>query len=69
VFLISTILEEAESDPKERAEMLEKGGVLNVGITWNCNYDLSESCLPKYSFSRFDLPFTVASAASGFNFR
>jgi anthranilate synthase component 1 len=67
--LDAKLAEELLADPKERAEMLEKGGVLKVGITWNCNYDLSESCLPKYSFSRFDLPFTVASAASGFNFR
>jgi hypothetical protein len=62
-------LEEAESNPSERAEMLVKGGVFNIAITWDCNYDLSDTCLPKYSFSRYDLPFNDTSAASGFNFR
>ena len=69
VFLVDTILQEAEPNAAEREQMLEKGGVVQVEISWNCNYDRSEPCLPKYSFSRFDLPFAQASAASGFNFR
>lgn len=69
VFLVKKILEEAEPDEDERVQMLEKGGVVQIAIDWNCNYDFSRPCLPVYTFNRFDLPFDQASAASGFNFR
>lgn len=69
VFTIQQILNEAEPNPKEQAQMLLKGGVIQIGIDWDCNYDLSNPCSLKYIFNRFDLPFNESSAASGFNFR
>jgi P2X purinoceptor 4 len=47
-----------------------KGGVIQIEIKWECNYDrFWKDCQPAYSFSRFDVPFKEVSAASGFNFR
>lgn len=69
VFKLGNLLSEAEKDPKERELMLAKGGVIQFEISWQCNYDSSSSCKPVYSFSRYDIPFSRASAASGFNFR
>ncbi len=70
VFLIKEILEKSEPDEIERKTMLQKGAVIQIQIDWNCNYDLYwKKCIPTYSFSRFDLPFNMSSAASGFNFR
>jgi hypothetical protein len=70
VFSVDRVLRAAEADPKERLKMLIKGGVIEIGISWNCNYDLyNTKCLPKYTFNRFDLPFKRTSTASGFNFR
>jgi hypothetical protein len=69
VFKLGTILEEAEANGTERAIMLKRGSVLNIDISWNCNYDIGDVCFPKYTFSRYDLPFNQESAAAGFNFR
>lgn len=70
VFQIGDILTQAESDPNERIQMLKKGGVIQIEISWNCDYDYySSKCQPKYSFYRFDLPFKESQTASGFNFR
>jgi hypothetical protein len=70
VFQIGDILSKAESDANERIQMLRKGGVIQIEITWNCDYDYySSKCQPKYSFYRFDLPFKQSQTASGFNFR
>uniref|UniRef100_A0A8D0BH69 P2X purinoceptor n=1 Tax=Salvator merianae TaxID=96440 RepID=A0A8D0BH69_SALMN len=49
-------------------ELAEKGGVIGVIITWNCNLDLSEAaCNPRYSFRRLDPKW--AQASSGYNYR
>ncbi len=47
----------------------KKGGVILIEIIWNCDYDFSDTCLPKYSFTRFDYPFKTTKTSSGFNFR
>lgn len=59
----------AEPDPEERYQMLLKGGVILIEIVWNCDYDFTSSCLPKYHFTRFDYPFKETKSSSGFNFR
>ncbi|CAF0928527.1 unnamed protein product [Brachionus calyciflorus] len=69
IFLVGNILEEAEPDLSERIQMLSRGGVILVSINWDCNLDSDRLCFPKFKFSRFDLQFSQASAASGFNFR
>ncbi|RNA09624.1 P2X purinoceptor 4 [Brachionus plicatilis] len=69
IFLVKNILHEAEPDEQERKLMMMKGGVILVSINWQCNFDTSRLCFPKFKFSRFDLQFSKASAASGFNFR
>ena len=46
-----------------------KGGVIEIIIEWNCDFDLGPLCLPKYSFRRFDTPFKETATSSGFNFR
>lgn len=70
VFRLEDIVVKAEPDPVERSNMLRRGGVVQIEIQWNCDYDLySKKCQPKYSFERFDLPFKRSNAASGFNFR
>jgi len=70
VFSLEKVLKKAEPDSKERLMMLQRGGVVEIGISWSCNYDsYAKRCLPKYSFTRFDLPFKQTSTASGFNFR
>ena len=48
---------------------MTKGGVIQIGISWNCDYDPWGWCGPKYSFSRFDLPYKETQTANGFNFR
>ena len=70
VFLISDIIEEAEEDPKERLSLLRRGAIIEVKITWDCNYDiLHKHCEPKYSFERFDFASKESKTVSGFNFR
>ena len=69
IFLVENILNEAEPNEKERETMMMKGGVILVSINWQCNFDTDRLCFPKFKFSRFDLQFSKASAASGFNFR
>ena len=47
-----------------------KGAVIQIGINWECNYDVYwKKCIPTYKFTRFDLPFRASTSASGFNFR
>ena len=70
VFQLGYILARAETNETERFLMLLKGGVIQVEVIWNCDFDLyNRNCLPKYSFRRFDLPFHQTKTASGFNFR
>ncbi|CAF1099834.1 unnamed protein product, partial [Brachionus calyciflorus] len=70
VFLVSEILEDAEPDLMERKQILQKGGVVQIEINWECNLDTDfKKCMPKYSFERFDLKFRDLTGASGFNFR
>lgn len=69
IFLVKDILNEAEPDEQERKLMMMKGGVILVSINWQCNFDKDSLCFPKFKFNRFDLQFSKASAASGFNFR
>ena len=68
-FTIDQIINVAEPDPSERAQMLKKGGVILVGIDWQCNYDFTNACDLTYQFTRFDLKFSESKATSGFNFR
>ncbi len=69
VFTIRTLLEEVEPDSYEREQMLIKGDVIQIEVIWDCNLDLGGECHPKYSFSRFEMPFKDSKAAAGFNFR
>lgn len=70
IFRVGDIMKAAEPDADERRQMLEKGGVIQIEIQWNCNLDVSfEKCKPVYNYERFDLKFGLKSAASGFNFR
>lgn len=62
-------MNKAEPDKNEKFQMLIKGGVIQIHIEWNCNLDTTKECLPKYSFSRFDIPFKQTTTSSGFNFR
>lgn len=59
----------AEANETERYLMLLKGGVIQIEIVWNCDFDFQTTCLPRYHFHRFDLPFHETRTASGFNFR
>ena len=69
-FTIEQIINQAETDPIERLEMLKKGGVILIGIDWECNYDFSKNpCVLSYQFDRYDLKFSESKATSGFNFR
>ncbi|WAR03948.1 P2RX4-like protein [Mya arenaria] len=46
----------------------QKGGVIQILISWNCNLDHgAENCLPEYSFRRLDEENDVLSP--GYNFR
>lgn len=56
---------------KIKNALIEKGGIIEVGFTWNCNYDvlINKPCIPKVHFRRFDNPFKYKTASSGFNFR
>lgn len=50
--------------------MLLKGGVIEININWDCNYDFyAKKCIPQYTFNRMDVKFKKASSSSGFNFR
>jgi len=41
----------SEPDETERKQKLSKGGVIQIEIQWNCNYDLIwKNCLPVYKF-------------------
>ena len=46
--------------------------MIQIGIQWSCNFDFWnywKDCFPTYKFTRFDMPFSKSSAASGYNFR
>uniref|UniRef100_A0A8C4P2F6 P2X purinoceptor n=1 Tax=Dromaius novaehollandiae TaxID=8790 RepID=A0A8C4P2F6_DRONO len=65
IFKLGFIVEQAGEDFMELAE---KGGVIGVIISWNCNLDLPDTeCNPHYSFRRLDPKTTLAS--SGYNYR
>uniref|UniRef100_A0A8B9V604 P2X purinoceptor n=1 Tax=Anas zonorhyncha TaxID=75864 RepID=A0A8B9V604_9AVES len=65
IFKLGFLVEEAGED---FTELAEKGGVIGVIITWNCNLDLPDAeCNPHYSFRRLD-PKGV-SAFPGYNYR
>ncbi|NXE58010.1 P2RX2 protein, partial [Casuarius casuarius] len=64
IFKLGFIVEQAGEDFMELAE---KGGVIGVIISWNCNLDLPDTeCNPHYSFRRLDPKSTLAS--SGYNY-
>ncbi|NXD17561.1 P2RX2 protein, partial [Nothocercus nigrocapillus] len=65
IFKLGFIVEQAGED---FAELAEKGGVIGIIITWDCNLDLpGTECRPRYSFRRLDPK--VASASPGYNYR
>uniref|UniRef100_A0A8B9SYJ9 P2X purinoceptor n=1 Tax=Anas platyrhynchos TaxID=8839 RepID=A0A8B9SYJ9_ANAPL len=64
IFKLGFLVEQAGED---FTELAEKGGVIGVIITWNCNLDLPDAeCNPHYSFRRLD-PKGV-SASPGYNY-
>jgi hypothetical protein len=73
VFPVDYILKAAEPEPEERYQMLLYGGVILIEIIWNCEYDwdyfVDYTCLPQYSFTRFDYRFRETKSSAGFNFR
>lgn len=49
---------------------LTQGGEVGINIQWKCNLDWSvDLCVPKYSFTRLDLPFSKNDVSKGYNFR
>ena len=65
-------LSEAPTEPISDShfdKMAVKGGVITIGITWDCNFDHPESeCKPSYKFDRLD-NFQGNTIANGYNFR
>ncbi|XP_070204685.1 P2X purinoceptor 4-like [Littorina saxatilis] len=51
VFKINTIVEETGHS---FSSMVSEGGVIEIIIDWDCNFDCSDECLPTYSFHRLD---------------
>ncbi|XP_076015664.1 P2X purinoceptor 3a [Genypterus blacodes] len=52
------------------AGLAEKGGEIGINIQWKCNLDQNvDYCIPKYSFTRLDLPFAKNAVSKGYNFR
>lgn len=50
--------------------VLLQGAEIGINIEWKCNLDLSiERCIPRYSFTRLDLPFSKNDVSKGYNFR
>ncbi|KAK3083670.1 hypothetical protein FSP39_001104 [Pinctada imbricata] len=50
------------------SDMAAQGGVIQISIEWNCNFDLSEDeCLPVYEFRRLDS--SQFKISKGYNFR
>ena len=69
-FRIGTILDIVERDPNEQRQMLKFGGVIRVGIDWNCNLDRPlNPCLPQYSFRHLTPRYSEGEFLHGFNFR
>jgi hypothetical protein len=66
IFQIGDLLKEAEPNEQKQKDMLFRGGVLQISITWDCDYapHISEQCLPDYRITRFD-----DAPQYGFNFR
>uniref|UniRef100_A0A8B9DQL5 P2X purinoceptor n=1 Tax=Anser cygnoides TaxID=8845 RepID=A0A8B9DQL5_ANSCY len=65
IFKLGFLVEQAGED---FAELAEKGGVIGVIISWNCNLDLPDAeCNPHYSFRRLDPKGALAS--QGYNYR
>lgn len=49
---------------------LNQGGEIGINIEWKCNLDWNiELCVPRYSFTRLDLPFAKNAVSKGYNFR
>lgn len=70
IFTINHIINEAEDDPSERAQMGRYGGVIRMKIDWDCNLDRHlRYCKPAYSFARLDVPFRERPFSVGYNFR
>jgi hypothetical protein len=71
IFKLDYILKRAEPNLNERNEMLKKGGVIEIDISWYCNYDFYASkCYPKYTFTRTDIEFKqTSSTVAGFNIK
>ncbi len=80
IFEVGEILRNYEKDETEIDLMLRKlnfsivltkGGIIEISLTWMCNYDFlfGNPCKPIVKFYRFDIPFKDKSASSGFNFR
>uniref|UniRef100_A0A8C9EXY0 Purinergic receptor P2X 2 n=1 Tax=Pavo cristatus TaxID=9049 RepID=A0A8C9EXY0_PAVCR len=58
----------AEQAGEDFTVLAEKGGVIGVIISWDCNLDLPDTeCNPRYSFRRLDPRGTLASP--GYNYR
>uniref|UniRef100_A0A8V0ZGJ8 P2X purinoceptor n=1 Tax=Gallus gallus TaxID=9031 RepID=A0A8V0ZGJ8_CHICK len=58
----------AEQAGEDFAVLAEKGGVIGVIISWDCNLDLPDTeCNPRYSFRRLDPKGALASP--GYNYR
>lgn len=60
---------EIEYNDKWYEEMAIKGGVISIGIKWDCNFDYNETqCKPEYVFDRLD-NYEGNTIATGYNFR
>ncbi|XP_054453089.1 P2X purinoceptor 3a [Anoplopoma fimbria] len=67
IFLVGDVLSFTDQNASELAD---KGGEIGINIEWKCNLDLDiKHCLPKYSFTRLDAPFSKNKISSGYNFR
>ncbi|NXL85919.1 P2RX2 protein, partial [Alectura lathami] len=65
IFKLGFLVEQAGED---FAALAEKGGVIGVIISWNCDLDLPDAeCNPHYSFRRLDPKGALASP--GYNYR
>ncbi|XP_029021136.1 P2X purinoceptor 3a [Betta splendens] len=66
IFRVGDVLNYTGQDVDDLAD---KGGEIGINIEWKCNLDRHiKHCMPKYSFTRLDAPFTN-SISKGYNFR
>uniref|UniRef100_UPI0037E95282 P2X purinoceptor 3a isoform X2 n=1 Tax=Semicossyphus pulcher TaxID=241346 RepID=UPI0037E95282 len=67
IFRVGDVLNYTGQDVENLAA---KGGEIGINIEWKCNLDLSiDYCVPKYSFTRLDEPFSRNAVSKGYNFR